>query len=213
MPEHCTCGAKLPEDAMFCHKCGKPQVELPEVEPPPPPPRSEPVLAPPLEGPPEVGFANGQAVRSGLVAASLGSLLVFFLNPLPAGINVIWMVVGLVAAGFFSVWLYERRTGNELSAVQGARVGWMTGVFCFAFAALLLAVAYVFISTDEEAMRHLREQFGQQAPPNVDPDEVITMMLSPLGIAAILLFIGFLFTVLPTVGGAMGAKVLEKDSP
>src|ERR1019366_3176643 len=28
MPEFCTCGAQLPPDALFCHKCGKPQREL-----------------------------------------------------------------------------------------------------------------------------------------------------------------------------------------
>ncbi|MCP5113401.1 MAG: zinc ribbon domain-containing protein [bacterium] len=207
--EYCTCGAKLPEDALFCHKCGKPQVELPEVEPPTPVEPEAPVLPPPP--PPEVGFGNRQAVRSGLLAAVLGSVVVFFLNPLPAGVNVVWMVVGLVAAGFFSVWLYERRTGSELSATQGARVGWMTGVFCFAFATTLLTVAYWFISTDEEALGELRDRFGQQAPPNVDPEEVISLLMSPMGVLAILLFLGFLFTVLPTLGGAMGAKVLEKE--
>ena len=39
----CTCGAALPEDARFCHKCGKPQYEediarLNAVDEPPPPP-------------------------------------------------------------------------------------------------------------------------------------------------------------------------------
>src|SRR5258706_16455256 len=27
VPERCTCGAQLPPDALFCHKCGKPQRE------------------------------------------------------------------------------------------------------------------------------------------------------------------------------------------
>jgi predicted amidophosphoribosyltransferase len=31
MPEFCTCGAELPPDARFCHRCGKPQRE--EIEP------------------------------------------------------------------------------------------------------------------------------------------------------------------------------------
>ena len=27
--EFCTCGAQLPPDARFCHKCGKPQYDYP----------------------------------------------------------------------------------------------------------------------------------------------------------------------------------------
>src|SRR5436305_1359982 len=56
--ERCTCGAQLPPDARFCHKCGKPQYDYPGLEteavaqaptPPPPPP-------------PEISFRNGTAV-------------------------------------------------------------------------------------------------------------------------------------------------------
>jgi len=28
MPDNCTCGAELPPDSLFCHKCGKPQREI-----------------------------------------------------------------------------------------------------------------------------------------------------------------------------------------
>ena len=33
MPDFCTCGAELPPDARFCHRCGKPQREevIPET--------------------------------------------------------------------------------------------------------------------------------------------------------------------------------------
>ncbi len=33
MPDFCTCGAQLPLDALFCHKCGKPQRDVIEPEP------------------------------------------------------------------------------------------------------------------------------------------------------------------------------------
>ena len=41
MPDSCTCGAQLPPDALFCHKCGKPQRDLVTPDDPP-----EPVSAP-----------------------------------------------------------------------------------------------------------------------------------------------------------------------
>src|SRR3954453_7443593 len=61
--EYCTCGAKLPEDARFCHKCGKPQFELIEPEEPA---VVEPVPPVPVQPPPQpqgVGFRNPAAVR------------------------------------------------------------------------------------------------------------------------------------------------------
>ena len=33
MPEFCSCGAQLPPDALFCHKCGKPQRDIVEPDP------------------------------------------------------------------------------------------------------------------------------------------------------------------------------------
>ena len=70
MPERCTCGAQLPEDALFCHKCGKPQREIvsvdePEVVPAPPP---IPVAA---VQPLVISFHNGPAVR---IALGMGFL-------------------------------------------------------------------------------------------------------------------------------------------
>src|SRR5579862_3192296 len=65
VPDSCTCGAQLPPDARFCHKCGKPQrdepllVDEPVVVPPPPP------LAPPPPAPP-ISFRNAIAVRVAL---------------------------------------------------------------------------------------------------------------------------------------------------
>src|SRR5436190_13244361 len=97
VPEFCTCGAELPPDARFCHKCGKPQRE--ELTPEPPPNwQSEPkptfvtnIPAPP----PRPSFRNPAAVRVGFFAACLASLL--------CTVFAYAFVVWLVAAGFFSV--------------------------------------------------------------------------------------------------------------
>src|ERR1035438_5726160 len=81
MPEFCTCGAELPPDARFCHRCGKPQREeiVPETVARPP----EVVMAvtpgpegvPPPSAPPRVNFHNRTAVRIGLLMAGIASLL------------------------------------------------------------------------------------------------------------------------------------------
>ena len=109
MPDFCTCGAQLPPDARFCHKCGKPQydypgiVEEPEPEAPPPLPAKAPLLVIP-----EIGFHNRLAVRIGFIAA----LAAVFVNLAPLPLPLVRSVIAFLAAGFLAVFLYSRRTGQ-----------------------------------------------------------------------------------------------------
>src|SRR5580704_3147294 len=111
MPEYCTCGAELPPDARFCHKCGKPQRPEPAAEllaheavssTPAAPARAVAVLQP-------LSFRNPTALRVGLLAAGLVSLLMMI-----PGVNYA-SIVWLLGAGYFSVWIYTRRTGQRLT--------------------------------------------------------------------------------------------------
>src|SRR6185369_5619519 len=102
MPEFCNCGAQLPPDARFCHKCGKPQGEsesAPAVLVDAPLPADAPAPMP-------LTFANPVAVRIGFFVASIAALLT--LIPFLNYAFVLW----LVGAGFFSVVFYKRRTGQ-----------------------------------------------------------------------------------------------------
>jgi hypothetical protein len=72
MPEICSCGAQLPPDARFCHKCGKPQREEPlaealigQMQAPLAPPAAVVALPVPLS------FRNPVALRVGLLASAL----------------------------------------------------------------------------------------------------------------------------------------------
>src|SRR5882724_2699045 len=121
MPEFCSCGAQLPEDARFCHKCGKPQREEITVEQPPPPPIMAAPAAGAWTGAPS--FHNPVAVRVGLFVASIATFLCL---ALPFG-----FVVWLPSAGFTSVYLFRRRTGQSLSVRNGARMGWISGILSF----------------------------------------------------------------------------------
>src|SRR5580704_9171424 len=70
VPEYCTCGARLPEDALFCHKCGKPQRDdLIQQDQPADQPSPPPLLPPPVPTPrfPPIGFQNGPAVRIAVI--------------------------------------------------------------------------------------------------------------------------------------------------
>ncbi|MCI0366268.1 MAG: zinc-ribbon domain-containing protein, partial [Phycisphaerales bacterium] len=76
MPEICTCGAELLPESRFCHKCGRPLREETAVVDVAPaqvpvssglPPETVALLSP--------SFHNPIAIRAGLLAASIATLL------------------------------------------------------------------------------------------------------------------------------------------
>src|ERR1044072_6162534 len=100
MPEFCSCGTQLAPDALFCHKCGKPQRDIvePETAAPVAVETVPPVINRPAQAPP-LNFRNPVAVRIALLVAVTATVLNLFL-PLLA-----WM-----GAGFFAVFFYRRKT-------------------------------------------------------------------------------------------------------
>jgi hypothetical protein len=202
MPEICTCGAQLPPDARFCHKCGKPQreeivVEQPEAFAPQPPPL---VQAAPLQ---TLSFRNPIALRVGLLAAGLLCLMMMI-----PGVNyaaVFWWL----GAGYFSVWIYKRRTGQRLNVRGGAQMGWITGVISCALLTLLFAFFMLAIRQmgGLEAIKGLKDLAFQQA----SVDEAIKMLQDPSRMLWSLIATFVMLTLTCTAGGALGAKILGKD--
>jgi len=212
VPEFCTCGAQLPPDARFCHKCGKPQYDYPGVEElqPAPPPTEVASLpqAPHVQLSAEIGFHNRLAVRVGFIAALTAVFL--FLVPLP--FPFLRLLIAFVAGGFFAVFLYSRRTGQMLSIRSGARMGWITGIFSFTMLSVLFAVVMVKISSDGGLAKYLLSQL----PANDARSESVAQAFNDpaMLVVLVLLSLGMLFvvlTALPIIGGALGAKVLEKE--
>jgi hypothetical protein len=211
VPERCTCGAQLPEDALFCHKCGKPQREIvsvdePEAAVPPPIPVATVSAIPPESS--VITFHNGTAVR---IAVSMGflaflCLLVVGQLALPEALIFVW----LAAAGFLAVFLYRRSTGQRLSVVNGARLGWISGIFGFVIVTVLLTLFVVALS-EPSVVTALREQIKTRGIPEANLDQMIEALRSPSGITSALGLFFLLFTVLPAFGGAVGAKLLDRD--
>jgi hypothetical protein len=207
MPDYCTCGAELPPDSRFCHKCGKPQREEMVVEQPPPPPAPLNFIAP-VAIPLAPSFHNPIAVRVALFVASIAAMLCVLL---PFGF-VIW----LPSAGFVAVYLYSRRTGQSLSVRSGARMGWIAGIMSFAIFTVVFTVGTVAIANQPGGLSAaFREALRSRPVPQQQLEDALQVLSTPTGQASLyIFFLLFLFTVIAlfcTAGGALGAKVLEKE--
>jgi len=197
MPEFCTCGAQLAPDALFCHKCGKPQRDVaavePEVLPPPPPP---PVVEPPKVDAAPVNFHNREALKVALLCAIL-SMFLFFLP-----------YVNWVAAGYFAVFFYRRRTRRTVNIAAGVRIGWLTGLMTFAIMAILTAGVLLMLRVPgvmEEMKRMAQNNSWFQQ--SLDLTQNTSMMAASLAG-------GFVFvTLLSMTGGLLGAVLTGAVTP
>jgi hypothetical protein len=203
----CTCGATLPEDALFCHRCGKPQRELLDVEPEPAPAIPPPLPAAAASASAPIGFHNGPAVRIALLASVL-SIVVLTIT----GQIVILQVLGplwLSAGGFFAVFLYRRRTRERLTPLSGAHLGWLSGVFGFLIITVVLTLVAVAMS-EPSAVSTLRAQCTGAGRSEADCNMILDAFHSPAKIAGLLSMFLLLFSILPAFGGALGAKFLDR---
>lgn len=204
MGERCTCGAVLVEDALFCHKCGKPQRDIISVEQEPV--RVEPDPPPlPVAIVPAIGFHNGAAVRIALVAGILSIILSALTGQVAGALGPLW----LIAAGFWCVFAYRRRTGERLTAMNGAHLGWICGVFGFVIVAIMMAILAAALS-NASAVETVREQWRQYGRPEADLNQLLSAFRNPLNVLAAMPLIFLLFTILPAFGGAIGAKLLDR---
>src|SRR5579864_2142767 len=204
MPDLCSCGAELPPETLFCHKCGKPQRPIaagePEVHPTEAPPT--PVAARPQPVP--LNFHNPVAVRIAFVVALITALLSW----LPLLNIVMW-----AGAGFFAVFLYRRRTGYLLTVRAGVQMGWITGVMSFAITIVLFTATILPTALSGGMGALFQAQFKNITDPNMQ--EALRMFETGPGLAFMLVFTLFMLFVficaLSIAGGALGAKVIGHD--
>ena len=205
MPDFCTCGAQLPDDARFCHKCGKPQrdepvlVEEEPIVPLPVVPLLEPLAS--IE-PLPISFRNGTAVRVAVLAGIPVFLLSTVAGPLTLAVP--------VAGGFFAVYLYRRRTGQQVTVIAGARLGWISGIIVFTIVTIVLTLVMLMLS-QPDLVQSMRDQMAQMS--SLSPEEVtkrIDLLRNPSSLALLLLDAFLSYTLLTALGGAVGAKLLGR---
>jgi hypothetical protein len=206
VPDFCTCGAQLPEDARFCHKCGKPQRDEPLLVEEQPEVVIAPLPPPPAE-PPPISFRNPAAVR---VALATGVPVVLLTGLLSAVAGALTIVVPL-AGGFFAVYLYRRRTGERITVLAGARLGWISGIVVFAILTVLLTVMVLMLS-QPDFVQSMRDQMAKMSSVSQeDLTKGIELLRTPSGLGLALLDAFVTYTLLTALGGAVGAKFLNRN--
>lgn len=218
VPERCSCGAQPVEDALFCHKCGRPLredlisqevVETVTAEPPPMPVVLQPGLQAPA--PPsiqDIGFHNPAAVRVALAVAVVSAIFVQIISAVPGGS--VLMLPTMVLIGVVCVLVYRRKTGVALSTLSGARLGWLSGLFFFVIILMLFAVVAALAAASDLGFVGLMKKTLTESPAanaetralaeKFSTDEMATFIMFVLALLFVLL------TVLPSVGGMLGAR-------
>ena len=126
--------------------------------------------------------------------------------PLPPVIQPVWLMILWLGGGFFAVFLYHRRTGDAVSVLAGARLGWMTGVFMF----LVVLVLLTFVSVLFVSQPSIRETLAQSGT-RENVENFQALLQNPSMMIAMLAAFFFILTIVPSAGGALAAKVLEKE--
>jgi hypothetical protein len=206
MPEICTCGAQLVENARFCHRCGRPTFEIepvveaapvPEVQPANPPVRDR-QSARALAASLPIGFRNPIAMR----VAFLMSVAIMLIEMIP-DVNLL-SVLWWLGAGWGAVALYGRMTGSSLTVKAGARLGTITGILTFLSMTILIACSM--LVAGKELFSEMVKQNPQISPVLDDPAQLA-------GVVLMLLAIIFMVVVgACAAGGALGARFGARSS-
>ena len=227
MADFCSCGAQLPADARFCHRCGKPQ----RADPPPEPEyhsefehppgiehsaddlRAIAAAAAPAEAPAAISFHNANAVRAGFFTAII--IWVLMIIPLGGLAGIFLKIFVLLGGGFLAVVFYSRRTGQLLTVAAGARLGWITGVLFYVIWMLFFTVTILVLQDQGGLLEAYKKQLQDSNAPAGTIKQITEIMQTPEVFGAMmLLMLGVMFVAftLPMIlGGAAAAKALERD--
>jgi hypothetical protein len=128
-----------------------------------------------------------------------------------AGLGMMFIgVLGGLAAGFLSVWLYRRRTrGGLLFPRAGARLGAVSGLLGFALFAFVTVPTGLFRTMMLEAVK----KYGsQRSDPQLQAltQSWLETLKTPEGVVAWLVGLFFFVIIASAVGGALGSVFVNR---
>jgi hypothetical protein len=206
------CGATVQDGVAFCVQCNAPQIRVALAEPSLPGDEGEEIRA--------AGSSYAAVTSSSrfewaqaLPSAFLGLLLASVLSLILRGA----LALGMLAAGFLSVYFYHRRNPLiGLTVGLGARLGAISGALGFGILGIVSAVA-TFVSHSVAEIRLIMLKAVQEyVSRNADPQmqQVLEFYNSRQGFILMLvlgsIMMLILFLALSSMGGIIGAAVLRR---
>ncbi|MGB9610670.1 MAG: hypothetical protein ACPL7M_06830, partial [Bryobacteraceae bacterium] len=127
-----------------------------------------------------------------------------------AGASIL-MPLLLLGGGFYAAVLYMRRTGSPLTIIEGARVGWITGIFTFVIATVFFTAGMAALTASGDLGRAWEESL-QKMNLSSDAVEKFRKMISDPKTFAFTLIAGLIFqffflTIFCSLGGMLGARM------
>jgi uncharacterized YccA/Bax inhibitor family protein len=142
----------------------------------------------------------------------LAGSLAFFGMSLP--FPTLLRMVLLLGAGAFAVFLYRRRSGYPVEMRSGARMGWITGLFCFMIFTVLFTISFAALAVmmgDGSMVAQMKEQLSAMGMSETNVQQAVEVFRNPGQFLSMLLWVFLTSTFVPALGGALGAKLLGKN--
>lgn len=201
----CSCGAILPEDARFCHKCGAPQyaediARMNTVEGAAQPQAPEQLPPVQFRTPSRIGLTNGRAVRITLAVAAMSLLAIILVGSVAPSLA----PAVLVAGGFAAVRLYLSRTSEQLTPSGAAVLGAMPWLWLSLPLSLLEAFgAAVLVFTAQ----------GRDVVKAMKNPEVTQLLDDPAKVFSWLIVVILVGTVSGALGGILAVRWQPRNGP
>lgn len=219
MNDRCTCGAILVADALFCHKCGRPLRELPVVGEEESPdvvdvsgaavPAEPPARQPSFER--ETPAAEVSLRNSATIRASLGGAAFQFLATMLLSFGgVVLAQIAPLLAGGVACFIFQRRSQTSLGVMQGARLGWITGIMSFVVVTVLVTATFA-LTNNESVMSEIRAQASNTEMQRNAVKALEKMRDEPGTLLVILPYQFLMLTLMGSLGGALGAKLMRRQ--
>lgn len=193
----------------FCRQCNAPQIRVMSAS------GAEPAMAGEVVASPSYAGAAPNAIQwsHAFPATALAGLIAALVMFTPLGV----FGIGMLAAGALAAVFYQRRNpAAHLTPGMGARLGLVSGTLGFGIFAILTSIGMLVFRSGGQLRAALLQAIQQTAARNPDPQfqQTLDYLKSPSGLVLfmILALIAtfFIFLILSSIGGALGALLLRR---